>query len=166
MLAFLVKTPIYFFHLWLPKAHVEAPMSGSMILAGILLKLGSYGIIRFRCTLSSFMGGFCLVFTLFVFVGGLLGGLVALFQSDVKSLVAYSSVSHMGLLTGGLMSGSSIGLFGGFVVVMCHGLISSLLFYLVGLTYGVVSSRVFAGLFGLLFLFPFFCLFFFLCLGG
>lgn len=58
LLAFLIKTPIYFFHLWLPKAHVEAPMTGSMVLAGVLLKLGSYGLIRFRCVLQSLLGGF------------------------------------------------------------------------------------------------------------
>jgi len=79
-----------------------------------------------------------------------------MFQSDVKSLVAYSSVSHMGLLSGGILSGSLMGLFGGFVIVMCHGLVSSLLFYLIGAIYGLSGGRVFAGLFGLLFLFPFF----------
>lgn len=58
LLGFLIKTPVYYFHLWLPKAHVEAPMTGSMVLAGVLLKLGSYGLIRFRCVLQSLLGGF------------------------------------------------------------------------------------------------------------
>jgi len=89
-------------------------------------------------------------------LGGLLGGLAALFQSDAKSIVAYSSVSHMGLLTGGILSGSHIGLMAGFIVILCHGLVSSLLFYFVGLVYGFSGGRTFSGLFGLLFLIPFF----------
>jgi NADH:ubiquinone oxidoreductase subunit 4 (subunit M) len=91
-----------------------------------------------------------------IFIGGLFGGLVAIFQSDAKSLVAYSSVSHMGLLTGGIMRGRYIGLISGFIVVLCHGLVSSLLFYCVGLVYGLSGGRTFSRLFGLLFLFPFF----------
>jgi len=99
-------------------------------------------------------------------LGGLFGGLVAVFQSDRKSLVAYSSVSHMGLLTGGLLSGTVLGLFSGFLIVLCHGLISSLLFYFVGLVYAVSSRRVFASLFGLMFVFPFFGYMFFTALAG
>lgn len=155
-LAFMVKTPVYFFHLWLPKAHVEAPTGGSMVLAGVLLKLGSYGLLRFRCCMCPVLSRGWLLVLICILVGGLLGGLVALFQSDVKSLVAYSSVSHMGLLTGGIISGSYIGLVGGFIVALCHGLVSSLLFYSVGLLYGVSGGRTFSSLFGLLFLFPFF----------
>jgi len=101
-----------------------------------------------------------------IFLGGLFGGLVALFQSDAKSMVAYSSVSHMGLLTGGILSGSSTGLMAGFVVVLCHGLVSSLLFYFVGLVYRFSGGRTFSGLFGLLFLMPFFGYIFFVALAA
>lgn len=101
-----------------------------------------------------------------MFLGGLFGGLVAVFQSDRKSLVAYSSVSHMGLLTGGLLSGTVLGLFSGFLVVLCHGLISSLLFYFIGLVYSVSGSRVFARLFGIMFVFPYFGYIFFTALAG
>lgn len=154
--AFLVKTPIYYFHLWLPKAHVEAPMRGSMVLAGILLKLGSYGLMRLVVILSGLAVNTLLMGMIwFVFVGGLAGGLVAISQSDGKSLVAYSSISHMGLLTGGLLRGRVVGLLGGFIVVLSHGLVSSFLFYLVGVIYSVSISRVFAGMFGLFFILPF-----------
>lgn len=166
LLGFLIKTPVYYFHLWLPKAHVEAPMTGSMVLAGVLLKLGSYGLIRFSCVLQSLLGGFWFLLVWFVFLGGVFGGLVAVFQSDRKSLVAYSSVSHMGLLTGGLLRGTVLGLFSGFLIVLCHGLISSLLFYFIGLIYSVSSRRVFASLFGMMFLFPFFGYMFFTALAG
>lgn len=137
-----------------------------MVLAGVLLKLGSYGLIRFRCALPSLLGGFWFLLVWFVFLGGLFGGLVAVFQSDRKSLVAYSSVSHMGLLTGGLLRGTVLGLFCGFLVILCHGLISSLLFYFVGLIYSVSRRRVFARLFGLMFVFPFFGYMFFTALAG
>lgn len=165
-LGFLIKTPVYYFHLWLPKAHVEAPTTGSMVLAGVLLKLGRYGLIRFRCVLQSLLGGLWFLLIWFVFLGGMFGGMVAVFQSDRKSVVAYSSVSHMGLLTGGLLSGTVLGLFSGFLVVLCHGLISSLLFYFIGLLYSVSGSRAFASLFGIMFVFPFFGYMMFTALAG
>lgn len=141
-------------------------MTGSMVLAGVLLKLGSYGLIRFRCVLQSLLGGLWFLLIWFVFLGGMFGGLVAVFQSDRKSLVAYSSVSHMGLLTGGLLRGTVLGLFRGFLVVLCHGLISSLLFYFVGLIYSISRRRVFASLFGIIFVFPFFGYMMFTALAG
>lgn len=94
------------------------------------------------------------------------GGMVAVFQSDRKSVVAYSSVSHMGLLTGGLLRGTVLGLFSGFLVVLCHGLISSLLFYCIGLIYSISRRRVFARLFGIMFVFPFFGYMMFTALAG
>lgn len=101
IMAFLIKAPLYFVHLWLPKAHVEAPVAGSMILAGVLLKLGGYGLIRFFQILP------CLSFRLFRAFGtvALWGGgvcaLICLRQTDVKALIAYSSVTHMGVIIGG-----------------------------------------------------------------
>lgn len=100
--AFLVKLPAFYVHLWLPKAHVEAPVSGSMILAGVLLKLGCYGIIR----LMMFFEGIVIILRRMLLSLGLLGGLavraICLRQVDLKALIAYSSVSHMGLALGGL----------------------------------------------------------------
>lgn len=108
-LAFLVKLPIYGFHLWLPKAHVEAPVAGSIILAGVLLKLGGYGLIRLFYMLGMSRS---LVITV-VFCLGLGGGVIARIvcfaQNDVKALVAYSSVGHISLVLGGVFSNTDWG---------------------------------------------------------
>nr|YP_009108334.1 NADH dehydrogenase subunit 4 [Tenuibranchiurus glypticus]AIU94545.1 NADH dehydrogenase subunit 4 [Tenuibranchiurus glypticus] len=139
--AFMVKLPLYMFHLWLPKAHVEAPVAGSMILAGILLKLGGYGLIRLLAVVSETNKMF-----IWFWVGmGLLGGgvisLVCLRQVDVKSLIAYSSVAHMGLVFGGLVLMSNWGLNGAVAVMVGHGLCSSGLFCLANVVYERLESR-------------------------
>lgn len=102
--AFLVKMPIFLVHLWLPKAHVEAPVAGSIILAGILLKLGGYGLLRVFSVLQSVGIKFNYIFISIRLIGGVLVRLVCLRQVDLKALIAYSSVAHMGIVLSGLIT--------------------------------------------------------------
>nr|YP_010022228.1 NADH dehydrogenase subunit 4 [Fistulobalanus albicostatus]QOL12331.1 NADH dehydrogenase subunit 4 [Fistulobalanus albicostatus] len=139
--AFLVKLPAFYVHLWLPKAHVEAPVAGSMMLAGVLLKLGCYGLMRFMC----FFQGKVFFLSSFLVSLGLLGGLAVSFiclrQVDLKALIAYSSVSHMGLALGGLGSWGLWGYSSCLYTCVAHGLCSSGLFFLSGVIYERSSSR-------------------------
>lgn len=98
----MVKIPIYLTHLWLPKAHVEAPVSGSIILAGVLLKLGGYGVIRFSRLFPFINYTICRRFLVISLCGAFITSIICIRQSDIKSLIAYSSVGHIGLLIGGL----------------------------------------------------------------
>nr|YP_009002551.1 NADH dehydrogenase subunit 4 [Cherax dispar]CDL72641.1 NADH dehydrogenase subunit 4 [Cherax dispar] len=139
--AFMVKLPLFLFHLWLPKAHVEAPVSGSMILAGVLLKLGGYGLIRVLSVFSEINKMFSWVWMSLGVLGGVIISLMCLRQVDMKSLIAYSSVAHMGLVLGGLVSMSSWGLNGALVVMIGHGLCSSGLFCLANMAYERLGSR-------------------------
>nr|QCX42023.1 NADH dehydrogenase subunit 4 [Margaritifera margaritifera]QCX42036.1 NADH dehydrogenase subunit 4 [Margaritifera margaritifera]QRW36428.1 NADH dehydrogenase subunit 4 [Margaritifera margaritifera]DAC74122.1 TPA_inf: NADH dehydrogenase subunit 4 [Margaritifera margaritifera] len=140
-LAFLVKLPIYGFHLWLPKAHVEAPVAGSMILAGILLKLGGYGLIRFFSILSlSSCFTVSVVFCLSL-MGGTIASMVCFAQVDVKALVAYSSVGHMSLVLGGIYSNTEWGWTGALLMMLAHGLCSSGMFFLASETYKCYHTR-------------------------
>nr|BDL61409.1 NADH dehydrogenase subunit 4 [Deiratonotus japonicus] len=141
VMAFLVKLPMYMFHLWLPKAHVEAPVAGSMILAGVLLKLGGYGLIRILIVFQKVGLTLSWLWVSISLVGGIIVSLMCLRQVDMKSLIAYSSVVHMSLVLCGLMVFSWWGLMGAVVVMIGHGLCSSGLFCLANMVYERIGSR-------------------------
>jgi NADH-ubiquinone oxidoreductase chain 4 len=153
--AFLVKLPIFCFHLWLPKAHVEAPVAGSMILAGVLLKLGRYGLWRILVSIFySFYFSLREILAIFGFIGGLLMAFVCLVQVDIKALVAYSSVVHIGLLLAGIRTVLSSGFIGALCIIVGHGVVSSGLFYLVGCSFDRRGRRRLLIGKGLIIIFP------------
>nr|YP_010265394.1 NADH dehydrogenase subunit 4 [Dardanus arrosor]UIR97905.1 NADH dehydrogenase subunit 4 [Dardanus arrosor] len=141
IMAFIVKLPMYFFHLWLPKAHVEAPVAGSMILAGILLKLGGYGLIRILPIFSEMNKNISWLWISMSIVGGFFVSVICLRQVDMKSLIAYSSVAHMSLVLGGLLTNTWWGVNGATVIMVGHGLCSSGLFCMANMVYERTGSR-------------------------
>ncbi len=150
LLAFAIKVPLFPFHTWLPDAHVEAPTAGSVILAGVLLKMGTYGLLRF--CLPLFPSAALLVapyISVLALIGIVYGALVAMVQPDLKKLVAYSSVSHMGLVVLGIFAFTMQGLQGSTLQMLNHGLSTGALFLLVGMIYERRHTRQIADFGGL-----------------
>jgi len=141
-LAFAIKVPLFPFHTWLPDAHVEAPTAGSVILAAILLKMGGYGFLRFSLPMfpHASMDLAPLIFTLSV-IAIVYTSLVALVQEDMKKLIAYSSVAHMGFVTMGIFALTTQGVAGGIFQMISHGLVSAALFLCVGVVYDRLHTR-------------------------
>lgn len=140
IMAFIIKFPVYFLHLWLPKAHVESPTSGSIILARILLKIGSYGVYRIIQLYSNL--SIIYIIIIIISIGRVLRVLVCIFQRDRKSLIAYSSVNHITIMIWSIFTIIYTGIKGSLILILRHGLISTLLFWLVGALYDIYKSRM------------------------
>ncbi|YP_004285823.1 NADH dehydrogenase subunit 4 (mitochondrion) [Channa argus] len=141
LLAFMVKMPLYGVHLWLPKAHVEAPIAGSMVLAAVLLKLGGYGMMRMMPMLEPLTKELSYPFIILALWGVIMTGSICLRQADLKALIAYSSVSHMGLVVGGILVQTPWGFTGALILMIAHGLTSSALFCLANTNYERTHNR-------------------------
>jgi len=161
--SFAIKTPLIPFHLWLPEAHVEAPTSGSVMLAGILLKLGSYGFLRFNFTLFPTAS---YILSPYLFLFGVLGVLYAsssaFLQFDIKKIIAYSSVAHMSIITLGLFTMNVIGLLSSVISMIAHSFVASGLFLCIGILYEKFQTRNIFYYGGIIRIMPIFSLFFFI----
>ena len=155
--AFLIKVPMFPFHTWLPDAHVEAPTGGSVILAGVLLKMGAYGFLRFAMPLFPEALQFFMPYLIALSIIGIIyGAFLALAQTDLKKLVAYSSISHMGLIMLGLLILNTNGVSGSIFQMLCHGISTGALFLIVGIIYDRRHTREIASFGGLTKVMPYF----------
>jgi NADH-quinone oxidoreductase subunit M len=160
-LAFAVKVPLFPFHTWLPDAHVEAPTAGSVLLAGVLLKMGTYGLVRFNLPLFPQMSHlFAPLISFLAIVGIIYGALVAMVQPDMKKLVAYSSVSHLGFIVLGIFSFTTQGMEGAVYQMLNHGVSTGALFLMVGVIYDRRHTRLIDEFGGLANRMPLFAAFF------
>lgn len=162
-LAFGIKIPLFPLHTWLPDAHVQAPTEGSMMLAGVMLKLGVYGF--FRLVMPVFPDAYQYWSWLFIFIGvvGIIyASLIAMAQKDIKKLIAYSSIAHMGYVIVGLFSFNIFGLTGSYYQMLAHGINSSALFFMTGLIYYKTNTRLIKDYSGLASVAPYFSIFFFI----
>jgi NADH-quinone oxidoreductase subunit M len=153
--SFAVKTPMWPVHTWLPDAHVEAPTAGSVLLAAILLKMAGYGFIRFSLGLFPIASEIFtpLIYTLSV-IAIILTSLIALMQEDMKKLIAYSSVAHMGFVTLGIFTIQQQGIEGSIIQMISHGLVSAALFLCVGVVYDRMHSRMISNYGGIVTIIP------------
>jgi len=160
-LSFCIKVPLFPLHTWLPDAHTEAPTPGSVILAGVLLKMGTYGLIRFNLELfpqASFQ--FAPIISWLAVIGIVYGAMVAMVQTDIKRLVAYSSVSHLGFVVLGIFSMTQEGIQGAIIQMVNHGLSTGMLFLLVGMIYERRHTRDIAEFGGIAKVMPAYSVFF------
>jgi len=159
--AFCIKVPLWPFHTWLPDAHTEAPTAGSVILAGVLLKMGTYGLLRFNLAMfPTAARAYAPYIIILAIIGIIYGALVAMVQPDVKRLVAYSSVSHMGFVVLGLFSFTETGMQGALYQMLNHGVSTGALFLIVGMIYERRHTRMISDFGGLATVMPWFSAFF------
>lgn len=166
-ITFAIKVPMFPFHIWSPEAHVEAPTEGSVLLAGILLKLGTYGFLRYIFPVFQEINYYFSPFVVMLAsIGIIYSSFSTLRQIDIKRIVAYSSIAHMNMCILGLFSYNEIAFMGSIFLMIGHGIVSSGLFYIIGILYNRYRTKIIYYLSGVIYFMPIMCFFFFLLLLG